>query len=90
MDIFAEQKDKNMCASDEKYELLERLLNEEKVYLDRTLSFARICSWLGVRRKEMDDLLINELGMDGESILARLRRQEPNRLMSKYGINCFF
>lgn len=73
-----------------KYSLLERLLNDEKIYLDRELSFSRICGWLKVPELLMDAFLRKELGVGGEELLATLRDGEPERLKSLYGIDADF
>lgn len=70
-----------------KYALLERLLNEEKIYLDRELAFSRVCGWLVVPELPMDALLRQELGLGGEELLSALRAGEAERLKLIYGID---
>lgn len=84
------QNDNGMRTLDENYALLERLVNEERVYLDPMYDFGRVCRLLGVRRPEMDALLERELGLDGASLFAELRAALPERLERKYGLKCFF
>ena len=74
----------------ERYELLERLLDEEKIYLDRELTFSRLCAWLNVPVVVMDSLLMHELGVDGERLLELFRAGEAARLHELYGIEAFF
>jgi hypothetical protein len=79
-----------MRTLDESYTLLEKLVDEEKVYLDPSYDFGRVCRLMGVRRTEMDALLVRELGLDGASLFASLRAALPERLERKYGLKCFF
>ena len=48
------------------YGIFADLLLEEKVYMDRRITFARLCRWLGVSRKVLDALVRKELGMSGK------------------------
>lgn len=75
-----------MKTLDEKFNCLEKLLDEEHVFLDPELSFATICGWLEADVGEMDAMLMRELGMDGDILLAGLRKSMPERLERKYGI----
>lgn len=50
-----------------------RLLEEEKVYRDRTLCFVDICQKIGTDPIVMNALLLDELGMSGEEVLSRYR-----------------
>ena len=84
------QNDIDMRTLDENYALLERLVNEERIYLDPTYDFGRVCRLLGVPRAGMDALLERELGLDGASLFASLRAALPERLERKYGLKCFF
>ncbi|MDO5442968.1 MAG: hypothetical protein Q4G10_04800 [Bacteroidia bacterium] len=68
------------------YSILEMLLNEEHIFLNPRVSFSMICSWIGSDRSEMDDLLREELGLDGDELLLRLRNSVPDRLERKYSI----
>lgn len=84
------QKDRNMRTLEENYDLLEILVNEERIYLDPSFTFARVCRMLEVSRARMDALLMRELGTDGASLFASLRAALPERLGRKYGLKCFF
>ena len=75
-----------MKALDENYSFFEKLMNEERLYLNPGLTFEIICGWLGADAGEMDGLLLQELGLDGEALLKSLRKSFPERLERKYGI----
>lgn len=79
-----------MRTVEESYAVLEQLVDEERIYLDPDYPFDRVCRLLGVPRREMDALLLRELGVDGASLFASLRAALPERLKRKYGLNCFF
>lgn len=72
------------------YAVFGRLMCEDKVYLDRTLTFTRICMWLGVQPDLLEEMLLSELGCGGEGLLAAYREQEASYLSEKYGLNVFF
>lgn len=88
--IIALQKDRIMRTLDENYALLERLVDEEMIYLAPEFDFGRVCRLLGAGRAEMDALLERELGLDGAALFASLRAALPGRLERKYGLKCFF
>ncbi len=75
-----------MKTLDENYSLFEKLMNEERLFLNPGLSFTTICGWLGADAGEMDGLLLQELGLDGEAVLRGMRKTIPERLKRKYGI----
>ena len=79
-----------MRTLDENYALLERLVDEEMIYLAPEFDFGRVCRLLGARRAEMDALLEHELGLDGAGLFASLRAALPGHLERKYGLKCFF
>ncbi len=79
-----------MRTLEENYALLERLVNDENIYLDPSFSFDRVCRLLGVKRRDMDSLLRRELGVDGDALFKSLRAALPERLERKYGLKCFF
>ena len=79
-----------MRTVEESYAVLGRLVDEERIYLDPDYPFGRVCRLLGVRREEMDALLLRELGVDGDSLFASLRAALPERLERIYGLKCFF
>ena len=88
--IIAVQNDNDMRTLDENYALLERLVDEEMIYLAPEFDFGRVCRLLGARRAEMDALLERELGLDGAGLFASMRAALPGRLERKYGLKCFF
>ena len=88
--IIALQNDKKMRTLEECYDVLEKLVNVERIFLDPDYPFERVCRLLGVPRAEMDALLWRELGLDGDSLFASLRAALPERLERKYGLKCFF
>ena len=57
-----------MRTLEENYDLLDRLVSDEKIYLDPSFPFERVCRLLGVRRRDMDALLQRELGLDGDTL----------------------
>jgi len=88
--IIATENDTDMKTTHECYRLLEILVDDEKVYLDPSFTFGRVCRMLGAPRAELDALLESELGLDGASLFASLRAALPERLERKYGLKCFF
>ena len=84
------QNDNDMRTLEENYELLEKLVDEEMIYLAPEYDFGRVCRLLGAPRAEMDALLERELGLDGAALFASLRAALPGRLERKYGLKCFF
>ena len=79
-----------MRTVEDSYAVLERLVNEERIYLDPEYDFGRVCRLLGVSRAKMDELLERELGLDGAELFASLRSALPERLERKYGLKCLF
>ena len=79
-----------MRTIEENYALLERLVDEERIYLDPSFTFGRVCRLLGVSHREMDAMLERELGLGGQEMFDALRAAFPGRLERKYGLKCFF
>lgn len=71
------------------YGIFADLLLEEKVYMDRRITFARLCRWLGVSRKGLDALVRKELGMSGKEVFRSLRKVDEERIRDKYMIKGF-
>ena len=67
---------KTECA----YILFEKLLDEEKIYFDPTLSFEEICLLTGISPEPLNNLLIEEHGFCGDEILAIYRNAEYRRI----------
>lgn len=76
-----------MRTLEENYDILEKLLDDEKVFMNPAVTFADICGWLGARKSDMDALVMRELGLCGDELLARFRLSVPDRLRRKYGLN---
>lgn len=79
-----------MRTLEDSYDLLEKLVDEERIYMDPAVSFHRLCVWICAPEKDLDSLLRSELGVGGDELLALLREGVPGRLERKYGITCFF
>ena len=79
-----------MRTLEENYELLGQLVDVEKIYLDPSVPFERVCRMLGAPRADMDALLERELGLGGQELFVALRTALPERLERKYGLKCFF
>ncbi len=77
---------KIMKTIDEQYARLEKLLDDEKIYLVRGVSFADLCVALGADRQAMDDHLQKELGMDGEALMQTFRQRDMERWEQRFGI----
>lgn len=52
-----------MRTLEENYDILEKLLDDEKVFMNPAVTFADICGWLGARKCDMDGLVMRELGL---------------------------
>lgn len=60
----------------EAYTEFGRLMIEEKIYLDPSLDYGDLCRRrLGVESYRLDELLLDELGMTGEELIAVFRRE---------------
>lgn len=68
------------------YETFCRLMTEENLYVDPTLTFATVCRWIGVSPSELDLELGEELGFSGEAMIQHLRARQATRLREQYGI----
>ena len=76
-----------MKTFEEQYALLEQLLDEEKIYLVKGVSFADLCLALGADRQEMDAHIKQELGMDGEALMETFRQRDCERWEAQYGLH---
>lgn len=63
------------------YEKFAAVLLGAKVYIDRSVTFRQICSWIGTAPGPLDRMLSEELGMCGDAILSELRRQYAENLI---------
>ena len=77
---------KNNNMKEEKLKLFYDLMEEEKVYMDPSLSFDRICSWMDVVPDDMDSYLMYFLGYTGDDILKVYRGEIALHFIEKYGI----
>jgi len=73
----------------EAYESFCRLMVEERLYLNPTLTYETVCRWLGVGEKELDAQLSRELGYTGPALIQHFRKQTNYRLCDTYGINLY-
>lgn len=73
--------DKSLMKS---YEIFSRLLHEDKIFMDPSLSFSIICRWIGADRRRLDKLIKNELGLSGMEMIRAFRAIEMERIAEKY------
>ncbi len=71
---------------EEKFKLFYDLMEEEKVYMDPSLSFDRICLWMDVVPDDMDSYLMSFLGYKGDDILKAYRGETALHFIEKYKI----
>ena len=69
------------------YERFCRLMTEEHLYVDPTLSFSTVSHLLGVPKQELNRMLEKELGYSGEALIAHFRAQMNTRLRDIYGLS---
>ena len=69
------------------YETFCRLMAEERLYIDPSISYASVCRALGADPDELDRELEEELGYSGEALIAHFREQFRARLMENYGFS---
>lgn len=55
------------------YSLFERLLEEGLVLADPSADFSSICAMIGAPEEKLDSFIFEELGMDGDAVIARYR-----------------
>ncbi len=65
--------DRTMKTREEDYAAFEQLMNREKVYLEKDLTFEGICRRIGTRKDALESVLLEELGMRGDAILDKYR-----------------
>lgn len=66
------------------YEKFAALLLEDRAYMDGTLRFRDLCSWIGADAAALDTLLLRELGLSGTDLLRALRESGRRGLKRKY------
>ncbi len=58
-----------MFTLDHTFHRFERMMDNERIWLDSGVTFAAICRTLGVSARRFDRFLTGELGWSGEEIL---------------------
>lgn len=79
-----------MRTLEDSYDLLEKLVNEERIYMDPGVTFHGICVLMDAPEGDLDRLLRSELGVGGDGLLTRLRQGVAERMKRKYGLTFFF
>lgn len=79
-----QQETEQAATLDGQYEALSALLLDEKLYMDGTLGFREVCSWIGADPERLGALIREELGLSGEDLLRTLREGERESLRRKY------
>lgn len=77
---FADEK-KNLSHMGEKdvrqlqsaYEMFGRLMLDEKIYLKKGMTFECVCRIIGVSPEDLDEEIIREMGMSGQSLMDAYR-----------------
>lgn len=67
--------------------LFYELLENGRIFMDRSVGFGAVCLWMGVDRNEMDACLMRELGYTGDEILTAYRVSQYDTLIHKYGLS---
>lgn len=62
-----------MKTIDESYAAFGRLMNEEEIFRDASLTFEDICARIGTQKDALESVLLEELGMRGDAILDKYR-----------------
>lgn len=72
--IFAVQNCADMRTIESIYSDFAQMLLADRIYEDDTITYADICASLGVSPARLDDLLYEELGMDGPEVLYSFQK----------------
>ena len=56
------------------YSEFSRMILEDKIYEDKTVAYTDICAALGVSPGDLDEVLIDEIGMNGSEILQSFQK----------------
>ena len=67
------------------YFLFEKLLDEDFVFIDPSVNFRSLCRMIGAPGKKLDSYIYNELGMNGDAVIACYRAQWYASIIEKYG-----
>ena len=71
--LWANQCCTKMKTREENYAAFERMMNREKVFMERDLTFEGICRRIGTEKDALESVLLEELGMRGDAILDKYR-----------------
>ena len=72
--MFAEQKRTLMKTIETAYSEFSRMLLDDRIYEDPSITFADICSSLRVSPSDLDEKLLKEIGMNGPEILQSFQK----------------
>ena len=70
---ICEKNENIMCTAMKTYKRFSRLLIEEGLSEDESVNFREICRRARVSPVDMNEILMEELGVDGETMLERMR-----------------
>ncbi len=65
-----------MCAINPIFLRFERLMDTEKVYLNPDITFRDICRRLFVSPSSLDEILLDEIGMNGDELIDFYRHKD--------------
>ena len=63
-----------MKTMDTTYQEFARMLLDDRIYEDTTISFTDICASLRVSPSDLNEILIKEIGMNGTEILQSFQK----------------
>lgn len=63
------------------YEMFADYLLREKPYLDPTVTYQSLCSFLGLPSRKLDRTLMAELGVSGQEIMEIFRKGDVKNLL---------
>lgn len=69
-------KRKIMCAIHSTFLCFERLMDTEKVYRNPDISFRNICRQLSVSPSSLNEILLDEIGMNGDELIDFYRHKD--------------
>lgn len=62
-----------MLTALEAYEEFGRLMNDEEVFRDSSQTFEGLCRMIGIDKDALESVLLEELGMRGDTLIDRYR-----------------
>lgn len=71
------------------YEKFGNLMIDHKLYLDRRMTFRRICRLFGFNHAVLDFTIMGELGMTARDLIKSLRKSDEKHISDKYKIKGF-